>query len=321
MISTVPVRRFLVLIAAAAIALLFRPDGARSAEPSAQDPNTPGASESSNQQLDTVTIEAERERQLKHQISDYVSGAVVTYSQDSLERWNSPVCPAVGGLPKEQGEFILARLSQIAREAHAPLAGEHCNPNLVVVVTDDPDALVAKWSKRYLGRLNTCNGLGYLNEFLHSKQVVRVYYNAGFSVDGPHTDISALELIANFGSFHNSCASGGVAGTRLSWGAVQDLRSVIIVVDSRRTTSLNIGQVADYVAMVGLAQIRPDGNTGSAPTILSLFGQANPLPTGLSPWDQSFLQGLYTTRQSSVMQTSSIETNMFRQIASARSTP
>lgn len=316
MVSTIQARRLWVLMVAAAT-MTFRPGTTPSAELPAHDSTSQGSSKSPNQPMDTVTIEAARERQLKHQISDYLSGALVTYSYDSLERWDSPICPAVGGLPKERGEFILARLSQIARDAHAPLAGEHCSPNLVVAVTDDPDRLVAKWTKHYWTRFNTCNGMGYLNDFLHSKQVVRVYYNARFSSGGSERDISALEIIgANLGTFHNNpCTGGGVAGTRLSWGAVQELRSVIIVVDSRRTTSLNMGQLADYVAMVGLAQIRTEGDTGTAPTILRLFGKADPPPEGLSPWDQSFLHGLYTTRQGSVMQVSTIKTAMFEQMA------
>jgi len=67
--------------------------------------------------------------------------------------------------------------------------------------------------------------------------------------------------------------------------------------------------------MVGLAQIRTEGDTGTAPTILRLFGKADPPPEGLSPWDQSFLHGLYTTRQGSVMQVSTIKTAMFEQMA------
>ena len=89
---------------------------------------------------------------------------------------------------------------------------------------------------------------------------------------------------------------------------------MIIVVDSRRTTDLDIGQLADYVAMVGLARVRADADSGEAPSILSLFGKPDPRPQGLSPWDQSFLHSLYTTNQSSALQVSTIKTSMFKQI-------
>jgi hypothetical protein len=323
MIGTVQARRLWVLIAAAAaIALPSHPDSARSAELPAQDSTTAGSSSNSKPGIDTVTIDAQRERQLKLQISNFVSGLVVKYMNDSLERWDSPICPLVAGLTSEQGEFILARVSQIARDSHAPLAGEHCKPNFFVVLSDNPDLLVEKWSQRDKGLLNTCNviinGMGYAKDFLHSRQPVRVYYNGRFRASGgANRDISALDLMGLSLDFHFSrCTSGGAElGTRLRYSDVQELTSVIIVVDSRRTTDLNMGQLADYVAMVGLAQIRPNADMGTLPTILSVFGNADPRPQGLSSWDQSFLRSLYTTNQSSVLQVGMIKTGMFEQIA------
>ena len=319
MMGTFQASRLLVLIAAAAaIALPFHPDRARSAEPPAQDSTTQGSSSNSRQGMDSVTIEAARERLLKRQISEFVAGFVFRYGNDSLARWNTPICPLVAGLPSERGEFILARVSQIARDSHAPLAGEHCRPNFFVVVTDNPDHLVEKWSQRDRGLLNTCNGMGYVKAFLHSRQPVRVYYNGKFHAsEGTGRDVSSFDLVGSSLDFHfGQCTYGGAElGTRLRYSDVQELTSVIIVVDSRHTTNLNMGQLSDYVAMVGLAQVRPDADTSKAPTILSLFGEADPRPQGLSPWDQSFLHSLYTTNQSSVLQVSMIKTGMFEQIA------
>jgi hypothetical protein len=91
MICTIQLRRLLLLMAAAtSLALPILLNSARSAEP------------------DTVTIEANKERELKRQIGKFVADAVFTYLNDSLERWNTPICPLVAGLPKERGEFILA---------------------------------------------------------------------------------------------------------------------------------------------------------------------------------------------------------------------
>jgi hypothetical protein len=220
----------------------------------------------------------------------------------------------VAGLPRERGEFILARLSQIARESNAPLGSEHCKPNLYVVVTDTPDLLLEKWSKRDRRMFNTCNGMGYVKEFLHSRQPVRVFYNAKFSSDGSQRDASALELDGLHIDFSSECMATGSAGTRLSYGAVQELTSVIIVVDSRQTANRNMGQLADYIAMVGLAQIRVEVDTGTAPSILLLFRESDSVPQGLSPWDEAFLHSLYATSQSSVLEVAMIKRRMFDQI-------
>jgi hypothetical protein len=267
--------------------------------------------------LDTVTVEAQRERELHRQISNFVSSFDVTYLNASLERWNSPICPLVAGLPSERGEFILARLSQIARDSHAPLAPEHCRPNLYVVVTGQPDALVEKWTRRDRNMFNSCSGYGYVKEFLHSRQPVRAFYNAELvSSDGAHRDPAALDVAGLRLQFSlNSCVSGGSAGSRLTYGAVRSLQAVVVVVDIARVAQLNMGQLADYVSMVGLAQIRLDADTGTAPTILGLFHETDSPPQGLSLWDRSFLEGLYNTDQSSTLQVNAIKSRMFDKIA------
>ena len=82
-----------------------------------------------------VTVTAPREEQLKHEVDTFVSSAITRpYGDDSLLRWDHPVCPLVAGLSRQSGEFVLLRLSQIARSAHAPLGSETCKPNLFVIV-------------------------------------------------------------------------------------------------------------------------------------------------------------------------------------------
>ena len=301
MISTVPVWRRLVLVVAVSTTVLpLRLLSAQSAQVSP----------------DTVTIQARRERELKQQISQFVYGVATSYMHDSLERWNTPMCPLVAGLPRDRGEFVLARVSQIARDAHVPLGTEHCRPNLYIVISDGPDHLLERWSRRDKQMFNICNGMGYVNEFMHSRQPIRAYYNAKFSSGDGNRDPSSLDLEGLHFDFSatGGCVAAGSGDTNLSYGAVQQLTSVIIVVDSRRISNINMGQLADYVAMVGLAQVRLSPDTGTAPTILSIFRDQEPHVQGLSPWDAAFLQGLYSTSQSSTLEVVMIKRRMFEKI-------
>lgn len=293
------------------LALSF--DTARSAEPSASPPSDETATAVDKPGLETVTVEARRE--LQHQIDHFVANAVVRYLHNSLERWDSPVCPLVAGLPKEQGEFILARVSQIATAAHAPLAGEHCKPNLYVIVTPKADEFIRKWWDRDLGLFNTCNGMGYVKHFLQSRDPIRVFYNAEYRTDGHIAMTPEAVLVDLSGIGINRCVSSGRGGSRLAYDAVQALTSVIIVVDSTRTTKINMGQLADYIGMIGLAQINLKADTGTAPTILHLFREGGDPPRSLSTWDESFLYSLYNTEQQSVTQLMSIKTGMFEKLA------
>jgi hypothetical protein len=307
-------RRLAFLAMVSAIALQLPVNRAQSAEPSSQDATTPGPSRETPSTLDTITIQARRDREIKRQITKFVSGGVVTSLNDSLERWNQPICPLVAGVPSKAAEFIRARMSQVARDSHAPFGSGHCKPNLVVVATDDPDLLVENWNKRFRGLFNTCNGSGPVKKFLHSRQPVRVFYNAiSTSAGGPGVGALVLGNV-NVSGAGGDCLSIGSGDTWLHHGSVRVLTSVIIVVDGRQTTKINMGQLADYIAMVGLAQIRVQADTGTAPSILHLFHGSGPQPLGLSPWDEAFLQSLYTTDQSSVLEVPIIEDRMFQQI-------
>src|SRR5580698_8949524 len=97
---------FLAIVSA--IVLQLPTNCARSAEPASQDAATPGPSRETPSTLDTVTVQARRDREIKRQITKFVSGGVVTQLNDSLQRWNQPICPVVAGLPSKSAEFIRA---------------------------------------------------------------------------------------------------------------------------------------------------------------------------------------------------------------------
>jgi hypothetical protein len=144
---------------------------------------------------DTFTIQAQKRREVEREVSHFVFSVPRRYLDDSLSRWNTPICPLVAGLTHDQGEFVLARLSQIATSAKAPLAGAHCKPNFYIVVTHEPDLLLKKWHARDRPMFVTRNGQGYINDFLNTPRPVRVWYNADFlSPDGvPHDESEHAE--------------------------------------------------------------------------------------------------------------------------------
>jgi hypothetical protein len=231
--------------------------------------------------LDTVTVEGQRERkEVEREVNEFVLAVAVRSLHDSLSRWNTPVCPLVAGLPKEQGEFVLARLSQIAREAKAPLAGEHCKANFYIVVTPQPEVLLKKWQARDRRMFDTRNGMGHVRRFLDDPRAVRVWYNVGFaSTDGkPITSDSLAGALVGTAFGMNlqlaSIPTNTVSmATRLSYSAVRSLSSVIVVVDANHVQELSFGQLADYVGMVGLAEVNQDAEVGPVPTILRLSSE------------------------------------------------
>jgi len=295
--------------------LTLHAGGARSADRLADSPAATAPGSDTGTKLETVTIQAARARkELRRRVSRFVFSVVVSHMNDSLPRWNEPICPLIAGLPRAQGEYILARISQVATAAHAPLAGEHCKPNLFVIATPYPQALLEKWWARDTRMYNICSGVGGVETFIHSKSPIRVWYNTMPGIKLP-IQLDAPSLGLKLGPT-SRCISAGEGGTRLAQ-AVLELSQTFIVIDTDQTSGLTIGQLADYVSMVGLAQIQPHARPG-APSILSLFEDERDPPKSMSAWDRALLYALYQTGQSNPLQVSLIERRMVSRIAPAR---
>jgi hypothetical protein len=283
-----------------------------------------------DRQLETITVEAKR--QLEHQVDQFVQTVVVHHFGEALMRWDTAVCPLVAGLSKEQGEFVLQRLSVAAKNAGAPLAPEKCAANFFVLVTSKADQILKELKQKSPRLFDTRHGVGGLQHFMATERPVRVWYNSEDEGDAG----AGLAVVAAFigGS---GTSGGGVTGlpspsaagsasgsyrmpnSRLTLTVQKNINSVIIVVDLPQMSGVNVGQMADYAAVVGLADINLDRTVDSAPSILRLFSDRADTPRdGMSPWDQALLKSLYSTSPRSVTQLSAVETKMVENIIAAQ---
>ncbi len=285
----------------------------------------------SESQLDSITVEARKKEreELRLQADQFVKTAVVQHSGESLTRWNTKVCPLVAGLPRDQGEFVLQRLSQSVRNAGAPLAPENCKANFFILVSSQADQILNGLLKKRPQLFDTHNGLGPLQHFLRTERPVRVWQNWQNEGDEAGGVVIAEAFIgvsggASMGGAISGSSSAAMSNwptarlpnSRLSRSAVRSIYTAIIIVDLARIKSINLGQLSDYIAMVGLAEINLDRPIVSAPSVLRLFSEPGETPVeGMSPWDQALLKSLYASRAESVMQVSEMETHMVDSIA------
>jgi hypothetical protein len=264
--------------------------------------------------------------QLKREVDAFVSNAIAqSHNDTSPERWNKEVCPLVAGLNKEQGEFILARLSQIAKAAGAPLGDEKCNPNFFIVFSKDPEPGLRRLADHHDARAFNDETKAQLKQFVETPRPARVWYNAGkTSVEG--TLLVAAILDPSSGAARHFPAPQGLdpVYNRVSpdfssrvneLPATRDILSVIVVVDTTQVRKLNFGQISDYIGLTGLAQTDLEKDLGNAPTILNVFrdpGDARPME--MTVWDKALLHALYSTTQRSKAQLSEMQTSMLNDI-------
>ena len=236
------------------------------------------------------TVEAQQAI-LKERVQSFVRAITrnTGFSDDeSLVRWNTPICFLAAGWGADDLSSVLTRLSQISAIAGAPLAGKACTPNFVVVFTAEPDQVINAWyakNKQLFGNASPLQ----IRHFLDStrSRPVRTWRNI---------DVGRIAT-TRFGHFvpSNSHADPSPFAGNSALGFL----SVFEIIDAGRTAGIDLHQLTDYVAMMGLSNIDIDVDVGDAPSILQLFSPARSIASSLSNWDAAFLTALYQTDQSS----------------------
>jgi hypothetical protein len=267
----------------------------------------PATSVAPEVELGPVTVEARRRRELiDRQVSEFVYSIAGPGKVESLARWNVPVCVVTAGLTAAEADFVKKRIAQVAADAVVPLGEPACRPNFAVIVTPEPERLLKEWWSEEHRLFNRDRGLGGVNRFIQADQPVRVWHNA---CNAPP------KISAHAFSTSEHC-NVGVTGSRLTWSVVRAIYTAIVVVDLTQIEGLTFGQVADYVAMVGLAHLRPNPALGDISTILGLFATSGTdRSKGLTAWDQSFLKAVYATTDGSTTETSLIKVRMSEDLA------
>jgi hypothetical protein len=301
-------------------ALAFLASGAAAGPSSnSNSPDNQPSGAAASPKLPQITVEAQR-KDIERRVHEFVSRVAVLSHFESLARWTTPICPLVAGLPRNDGEFVLARFSEIAASVGAPLAPRHCDVNLVVLVAPDPVASLNAWVARTRYRdLFGDAGPMQIKRFFNTQRAIRVWYNEqqasaengsvlspGSSSNGPVISGPGAMGVTTVRSFD---------ANRLEWNAVWTISSVIEVVDAGAMKGFKIGQMADYIAMAGLAEFNLDADFETAPTILRVFmAPSENSPPSLTDWDKAYLSALYHVRLSSTMQTDLINQSMVRDI-------
>jgi hypothetical protein len=258
---------------------------------------------------DTVVVTGTREA-IERQIQTFVS-SVTRMDGDLIGRWRESICPMVVGLTDAQAEFIQRRLIDVQNTVRK-LREERrksCAPNLFVIVTDEADQVLESWKGRDPGmfRWKTRDTVSRSN----GSGPVRTWHNAIVElVDGD-------PITRSTDSFDRGLRRGRLKDSRIQQSATEYISAVVVLVNTREAGKVSLSQIADYVAMVSLAQIDLTATLSSANSILRLFAQPRPEapPTALTAWDLAFLNGLYRTSYTPIRQRRDISARMTQALA------
>ena len=250
--------------------------------------------------LESVEVTARREA-LRKAVDSFVS-TVTRADRANMARWRDPICPLVAGAVAAQADFVKSRLEEVANSVRARVNQDaKCKANLLLFFTTESDELVERVRGRSPGIFSGASR-NEIDEFLKSARPVRVWHSSLLqNADG--TDV---------GRSSSTATEVRLKDSRITSSVIEEVGSAIVVVDTGRTGNATLGQLADYIAMVTLAQVDPDAEVADSPTILKLFTEPRPktFPTQLTDWDYAFLKAVYGMSDSVVREKRAIAARM-----------
>lgn len=249
-------------------------------------------------ELAPVTVDG---RTLSEQARTFVEVVGRAPGGRMLARWNSPVCIGVVNLEAAYAQAILDRIGLIAEAVGAESEAPGCSPDVTVIFGDTAtvtrlvDQAVADQPGYFRPTdLGTNLDRTALTRFVESEAPVR-WWHVSLPVMAD-TGVPAIQLPGD----EEPPTVVVSSFSRVRSTTRDDLIHAVIVVDLQKVDGYPLGALADYVAMLALAQIQPDVDIGGADSILGLFDAPPGSIRGMSPTDVAYLVGLYETPQNAV---------------------
>lgn len=281
--------------------LAFGPTSAGSTP--AQDPTVPvqGAPQQPATDLEDITVVG---RPLERMIRDFVNEVASPNRNRGIARWHSNICVGVANLSAEPRQYIVDRVSTIAEDVGLRPGAPGCTPNVIVIATDQPDALAESLVKERrgafrMGGAGMDRGGDALEDFVASDAPVRWW-----QVSMPTDSFTGQRAVRMPGECRNACLGSmdmaptltSTSSTRLSTQIVDNIFRTIVILDIDQVSKVSAQQLADYVALVTLAQIDPKADTSGYASILNVFDDPESA-TSLTNWDTAYLTGLYNAER------------------------
>jgi len=260
-------------------------------QPAAPAAATQAAPAEADTTVESLTVTA-RPAPEKEAIAAFVSSIASETATKRLGRWDRSICPGVVGMRADYAQLLLDRIAATAVEVGLTVGEPGCKPNMVILATPDSAKLTNEMVAGYPDAFAKYDSAvrqsrTKLKAFIASPAPVRWWHvTARTTADGQRYEQRDQIRVRSV--------------SRLTATTRDDFDHVIIILDVSRVGKIKFVTLADYITMVGLAQIDPDADVGGASTVLNLFADRS---AGVAPvdemtsWDRAYLKGLYTARR------------------------
>lgn len=253
-----------------------------------------------------VTVTGTRSRPV---IDSFVQSFVKpTRMTGKFARWEDRICPITVGLRPAATSFVTRRVKEIATQAGAPVNDhEDCRANIAIVFTTRPQALLDDIRKRRPEILGYYDNNSQRDALAVVSHPIQAWYTTATkdlrgnaerdSAKTGGTEITIADptipntfITMTMPNAHNR----NVTGSRLGDGLRSVMDQIIIVADPAKLADYEIGALADYIALLALAQLDSLDTCQALPSIVNLLAPGcAQKPNALTDNDLAYLRGLY----------------------------
>jgi hypothetical protein len=225
---------------------------------------------------------------------------------NKMARWTSRLCPVTIGLGDTYAKYVTQRIRDVATAVGAPVnADPGCHPNIEVVFTASPQALLDKFREQQpllLGYHSDTHDVEQMATVTHPIQAW--YATETIDYDGTrmvqdltcrqsgvtlneHQTPSKQLLLPCAVAVHSS-------GSRLNNGLSNGFYNVLIVAEPAKLLDYEIGSLADYVIMLALSQPASLDSCQVLPSISNMLARScASIPNRITDGDLAYLRALY----------------------------
>lgn len=253
--------------------------------------------------LEEIVVEG---RRLDTLTRDFVHEVAAPPRGRGIARWRDGVCVGVANFDPEVAQYLVDRVSDVARDLGLRAGQPGCEPSILIIGTTDGAGFARQFvaSRPRLFRVGGAGmdrGRAALDRFMGSDAPVR-WWHVSLPVDA-ESGLRAVRLPGDHvGSYDRAFDVLGYApqisstiASRIQSSIEDVLKRSFVIIDVDRLDGVNLQQLGDYVAMVALVQINPDADTHRYETVLNLFDDPEGVE-GLSGWDLAYMEGIYAVR-------------------------
>lgn len=247
----------------------------------------------------TIVVVGQDERQQHRELRDFVRELGVANGERTVARWVDPVCPKVTGLAPAHAAIIESRVRAIAGESGARVARSGCETNIVIAFSGDAQTLARAIRAKAPSRLAEVPVADRTSLF-DGSAAIRWWYSTetrdssgipAASAPAPWTAGNAAAGGSVLPMNGDSTTLNHYSSSLVSTRTMRALQTATVLVDARLAEGHSLSSVADFVALVALAEINLDANPPGS--ILELFAGPDG-PRSISSRDQAFLRALYS---------------------------